>query len=118
MQDLLQPGATETTQRVKLTTCAPISKKTNEDGTEEEVEEAEFEPVFEDPKTYVHLRLSLSSPVVPKVLERAEPGPNEIVPVKQFITWPYSKDPCDDFGKQVTLAVESLAKEFFGLFQK
>jgi hypothetical protein len=50
--------------------------------------------------------------------EKQEPQPNEIVPVKQFITWPYSKDPCDDFGKQITLAVESLAKEFYGLFKK
>jgi hypothetical protein len=32
------------------------------------------------------------------------------------VTWPYSKDPCDDFGKQVTLAVESLAKEFINMF--
>ena len=50
--------------------------------------------------------------------EKAEPQPNEIVPVKQFITWPYSKDPCDDFGKQITLAVESLAKEFYTMFKK
>lgn len=38
--------------------------------------------------------------------------------MKQFVTWPYSKDPCDDFGKQVTLAIESLAKEFFNMFKK
>lgn len=114
----MQPGAVETKQRVKLTTCAPLSKKTNEDGTEEEVEEAEYESVFEEAKTYLHLRLSLGSPIIPKVPEHPEPGPSEIVPVKQFITWPYSKDPCDDFGKQVTLATESLAKEFFLLFQK
>jgi len=45
--DLLQPGAVETKQRVFLETCAPLSRKTNEDGTEEEVEETEYEKVFE-----------------------------------------------------------------------
>ena len=43
LQDLLQPGCTETSQRVKLSTCTPITKKTLEDGTEEDVEETEFE---------------------------------------------------------------------------
>jgi len=36
--------------------------------------------------------------------------------VKQFIRWPFSKEPSDDFRKQVTLAVESLAKEYYALF--
>jgi hypothetical protein len=38
------------------------------------------------------------------------------VPVKQFVRWPFSKNPTDDFKKQVTLAVESLAKEYYTLF--
>jgi hypothetical protein len=54
---------------------------------------------------------------VPPTPEKPEPKPDEIVPTKQFVTWPYSKDPCDDFGKQCTLAIESLAKEFFNMFQ-
>ena len=39
-----------------------------------------------------------------------------MVPVKQFIRWPFSKDPTDDFKKQIALAVESLAKEYYNLF--
>jgi len=101
-----------------LQTCAPLTKKVNEEGVEEEVEEPEFDKVFEDPRTYVHIKLTLNNPAVPPVASKPEPGPSEIVPVKQFITWPYSKDPCDDFGKQVTLAVESLAKEFCTMFRK
>ena len=114
--DLQQPGATETKQRVYLETCAPITKKVNEDGTEEEVQETEFEKVFEEAKSYVHLRISLSNAVVPTVPEKPEPKPAEIVGQKQFITWPYSKEPTDDFCKQVTLATESLAKEFYSMF--
>lgn len=38
------------------------------------------------------------------------------MPVKQFVRWPFSKNPTDDFKKQVTLAVESLTKEYYILF--
>lgn len=115
--DMLAPGSVETKQRVFLQTCAPITKKTNEDGTEEEVEETEFEKVFEDAKSYIHLKMSFDQPITKVAPEKPEPTPAEIVPVKQFITWPYSKDPCDDFSKQVTLAVESMAKEFYNMFK-
>jgi hypothetical protein len=117
LAELAAPGRTATTQRVYLQTCPPIVKQANEEGEEQEVEEAEFEKQFEEAKTYVHLKVSLSQPVIALGGDKPLPTPSEIVPVKQFVTWPYSKDPCDDFGKQVTLAVESLAKEFFGTFK-
>jgi len=115
--DLNKPGATWTTQRVYLQTCPPLVKKTNDDGTEEEVEETEFEKVFEDSKTYIHLKFAISQTIIAVAADQKEPTPQDIIPIKQFVTWPYSKDPCDDFGKQVTLAVESLAKEFFNMFK-
>lgn len=115
-KDLAQPGATELKQRVYLETCAPIVKKANEEGVEEEVEESEFDKVFEEARSYIHLRIQLSNPIVPPTPDRPEPKPTEIVGAKQFITWPYSKEPTDDFCKQVTLATESLAKEFYNLF--
>jgi len=117
LTDLVKPGATQTTQRVYLQTCPPLTKKVNEDGTEEEVEDEEFEKVFEDAKTYIHIKVKIDRPIVAIGEDNADPSPDEIVPLKQFVTWPYSKDPCDDFGKQVTLAVESLAKEFFNMFK-
>ena len=116
--DLQVPGSNETVKRVFLETCPPIVKKQNDDGEEEDVEEEEFEKIFEDAKTYIHMKISTDKPIVPETPEKKEPEPREIVPKKQFITWPYSKDPCDDFGKQVTLAVESLAKEFYNMFKK
>ena len=117
-ESLREPGTHSVEQRVYLETCAPLTKKTNEDGTEEDVEEEEYEKVFEEAKTYVHIKLTFNHAITPFKSEKKEPVPSDIVPVKQFITWPYSKDPCDDFGKQVTLAVESLAKEFFNMFKK
>ena len=54
--ELLQPGATETKQRVYLETCPPLVKKQSDDGAEEEVEEEEYEKVFETSKTYIHLK--------------------------------------------------------------
>lgn len=115
--DLTKPGATWTKQRVYLQTCPPMVKKTNEEGIEVEVEDTTYEKVFEDAKTYVHIKFSVNQPIVPVAADQKQPTPADIIPVKQFVTWPYSKDPCDDFGKQVTLAVESLAKEFFNMFK-
>lgn len=97
--DLLQPGSTETVQRIYLQTCAPINKKTDEEGNEIEEVETEFEKIYEEAKSYIHLKVSLSESIIPKTQEKLEPTPAEIVPIKQFVTWPYSKDPCDDFGK-------------------
>jgi len=81
------------------------------------VEAEEYAKEFEEAKTYVYLKINTSEPVVPFIpADQPEPLPQEIVPVKQFIRWPYSKDPTDDFCKQVTLAVESLAKEYYTMF--
>ena len=55
--------------------------------------------MFEEAKSYVHIELILTSPVTANVPEKPEPVPSEVVPIKQCVTWPYSKDPCDDFGK-------------------
>ena len=62
--DLLNPGACSTTQRVFLQTCPPLVKKTNEDGTEEEVEETEYDRVYEEAKTYIHIKITLSQPII------------------------------------------------------
>jgi hypothetical protein len=80
--DLNRPGCTQITQRVFLQTCPPMMKKTNEDGTEEEVEETEYDRVFEDAKSYVHLKISMDQPIVALGSDKPEPQPSEIVPVK------------------------------------
>ena len=64
----------------------------------------------------MHLNFKLTAPIVPPAPPKPLPKPQEIVGQKQFITWPYSKEPTDDFCKQVTLATESLAKEFYNMF--
>lgn len=92
-------------------------KKAGEDGVERFVQSEEpFDNVFEAAKTYLYLKLTLSDPVTAPVASESEPLPQDVVPVKQFVRWPFSKDPTDDFKKQVTLAVESLAKEYYALF--
>ena len=107
-EDLLKPGALETKQRVYLETCHPMVKKAGEDGIERYVHSEEpFENVFEGAKTYIYLKVTITDPVTPTVAAQPEPLPQDVVPVKQFIRWPFSKDPTDDFKKQVTLAVES-----------
>ena len=93
-------------------------KKTGEDGIERLVlSEEPFDSVFEQSKAYIYIKITLSDPVTPTIALQPEPLPQDVVPVKQFIKWPFSKAPTDDFRKQITLAVESLAKEYYTLFQ-
>jgi hypothetical protein len=63
------------------------------------VDQQDFEPLFEPKRTYVYIRISLSNPVVPKSSTQSEPTPDEIVPAKTLIKWPFSKTATDDFGK-------------------
>ena len=116
-EDLLVPGGIETKQRVFLQTCPPLVKKAGDDGVERYVQADEYENVFENNKTYVYLKITLTDPVTSTLPDQPEPLPHEVVPVKQFIKWPFSKDPTEDFKKQITLAIESLAKEYYVMFQ-
>jgi len=98
LDDLAQPGATETVQRVFIETIAPAVKE-NQEGQDVFIDQEEFEQVFEPQRTYVYLRVSLTQPVTPTVPEKPEPQPKEIVPVKQLVRWPFSKLSTDDFCK-------------------
>lgn len=59
-----------------------MTKTTNEDGTVEEVVQEEFENVFEEAKSYVHIELTFTTPVTQNIPAKPEPVPSEIVPVK------------------------------------
>lgn len=75
-------------------------KKAGEDGVERWVQSEEpFENVFENSRTYIYMKITLSDPVTPTVAAQPEPLPQDVVPVKQFVRWPFSKDPTDDFKK-------------------
>jgi hypothetical protein len=54
--------------------------------------------------------------VTPVVPEFPEPRPKEIVPVKTFVKWPYSKLATDDFRKQVAIAIKALTREYYNMF--
>lgn len=72
--------------------------------------------MFENAKTYIHIKLELSKPVVPLVPEKPEPTPKEVVPVKRLIKWDYSKLATDDFCKQVAIAIKALTREYYNMF--
>ncbi len=82
-----------------LKTCPPLIKKAGDDGVERYVQADEYDNVFETNQTYIYIKVTLSAPVTPEIPESPEPLPHEVVPVKQFIRWPFSKDPTDDFKK-------------------
>ena len=54
---------------------------------------------------------------MPKVPEKPEPKPDEIVPAKNLIRWPFSKVSTDDFCKQVAIAIKSLTREYYLAFK-
>lgn len=102
-EDLLKPGALETKQRVFLETCQPMIKKAGDDGVERWVPSEEpADPLFESVRAYISLKLTLTEAVTPQAIPPhllGEPLPQDVVPVKQFIRWPFSKEPTDDFRK-------------------
>lgn len=53
-----------------------------EDGVEKYVKAEEYDPIFENSKTYVYLKITLTEPVTPTIPEQPEPLPHEVVPVK------------------------------------
>jgi hypothetical protein len=61
-------------------------------------DEANTPELFEPQKTYIYFTIDLSDPIVPAV-GPAEPQPDEIVPAKTLIRWPFSKVSTDDFQK-------------------
>jgi hypothetical protein len=38
--------------------------------------------------------------------------------MKKLVKWPFSKDPNDDFAKQVAIAVKALTREYYQMFSK
>jgi hypothetical protein len=70
-------------------------------------------PVFEETKTYIHFCISLSNPITPVIPAHPEPQPDEILPLKKLVKWPFSKNPNDDFAKQVAIAVKALTREYY-----
>ena len=69
LEDLLVPGGLETKQRVLLKTCPPLIKKPGDDGIERYYPADEFEPIFENSRTYVYFKITLTDPVTPTIPE-------------------------------------------------
>jgi len=97
-------------------TCAPANKR-EEEGKEIWEDAEEFDQVFETQRTYVYFTLELSQAVTPSIPDKPEPKPDEIVPVKTLIRWPFSKNSTDDFMKQVAIAIKSLTREYYQSFK-
>lgn len=114
LSELQKPGSMKTTVRVFLETCANCTK---EGETDKYVDAEEVTPLFETERTYVHLTVSLTKPIVSMESTQPEPQPSDILPLKQLIVWPFSKDCNDDFRKQVAIAVKALTREYYIMFQ-
>jgi len=61
LSELRKPGSTSTTVRVHLETCASCTKEADSD---KYVDNEEITQVFEAERTYVHLTVSISKPII------------------------------------------------------
>jgi len=95
---------------------APVERR-EEEGEVIWEDELQFEDLFEPQDTYIYFTIDLSHPVVPKA-GPAEPKPDEIVPVKNLVRWPFSKVSTDDFQKQIAIAIKSLTREYYSSFKQ
>ena len=83
-------------------------------------EQKESERVFEESRTYVHVRVSVDESIVPPRFKQIlQPRPHELVekkPPQPKI--PHIKNPEEDFRRQLRLAVESILKEYYTMFRE
>jgi hypothetical protein len=81
-------------------TTPPLRKVgEGEDAVEEEVPAEEVEKLFEEAKSYIHIKFNVETPVNP-IKQFEEPSPNEIIPKKAPLPkFPPTKDACDDFRR-------------------
>lgn len=118
-------GETKVTARVFLET-ADVKRPTSEadaanPAPTDEAKPAELQKVFEEARTYVMLELEISEPMVPtedKFVVQALPHdlilPKSVTDAKVKPV----KDPEGDFRKQLKLAIESINKEYLGMFEE
>ena len=116
LEALRKPGATKTSIRVALETC-PTCVKEGEN-SDKYVDNEEVIPFFENEKTYISLTITLTKPIVSLESTQPEPLPADVLPLKQLIVWPFSKNCNDDFRKQVAIAVKALTREYYTMFQQ
>lgn len=110
MEQLAKPGSTKLFSRVFLETCATCSKDGDSD---KYIDSEDVTPIFETEKTYISLRIQLSKPIVSLESTIPEPEPADVMPLKQLIVWPFSKNCNEDFRKQCTIAVKALTREYY-----
>lgn len=115
LEELSKPGSCKTSQRVFLETCATASKENPE--SDKYIDAEEVVPFFENERTYINLTISLTKPIVSLASTQPEPQPSDVLPIKQLIVWPFSKNCNDDFRKQVAIAVKALTREYYTMFQ-
>ena len=112
-----QPGCSTIEQRVFLETVAPPIKEISPEGAEKYIDATEVTPIFEEPRSYLKIKITLSNPITPFKPAEPEPRPTELIPLKKLVKWPFSKDPNDDFCKQVAIAVKALTREYYQMFR-
>lgn len=57
-----------------MKTCPPLVKKIGDDGVERyEEAECSYDSVFENNRTYIYIKITLTDPVTPTIPDQSEP---------------------------------------------
>ena len=123
---LRDPGETKVETRVYLETTEfkkePAEDEEAEaapDANPDEEQKEELKKVFEEAKTYIKLIFEISEPITPtedKFVVQAVP--HDLIELKSVTKSKIKpvRDPDGDFRKQLTLAIESINKEYLNMF--
>jgi predicted Zn-dependent protease len=128
LSTLKEPGETKVEAKITLETAeAPKAKpKEDEENKEPAAEpegegEAQIEQVFEEPKTYIILEFELNEPIVPTAEDFVMQAlPHDLIIPKAIAQAKVKpmKDPEGDFRKMLKLTIESINKEYLGMFEE
>ena len=118
-------GETKVKSRVFLETTefkkpVPEGDVSNPAPTEEN-KQSEPPKIFEEAKTYIMIELEISEPIVPTAEKFVVQAlPHDLIPPKSVTLAKVKpvKDPDGDFRKQLKLAIESINKEYLGMFEE
>jgi len=125
LADFAKQGGAETEQRVHLQTVILEPPKVEEEVKKEVKKEIKkevkkepdpkynSEEVFEPAKTYIHLKITLSNPIVPLLPQEGVPKPSDLIQKKPpLLKYPIINKASDMYKLQLKIAIEALAKEF------
>jgi hypothetical protein len=131
LSSLVDPGETKISTKIFFETAEAPKKKQPEgeagnvppvqEPVDGEGNKQEVHKVFEEPRTYIMIDFEISEPIVPAAEDFIiQALPHDLIQPKAVTQAKVKpqRDPEGDFRKQLSLAIESVNKEFLAMFEE